>query len=227
MMVFLVLLHYCHACSMGWHYRIIPLCHTVWYGIRCQCHNATHGHMECHGMNAMECPPIPYTGTRVWIPAMAHATSMVEFFMHGDAHATTMLPDCKLSSSSSSEIRTIGGDPTLGSFNSVADWKAWAQTVDSKSPAVTDVVPVWHYAMHGYPLEMTDSRAGATSMDMGCHNHSNHVWYWRLGLVFALTVSGGGTLISEESVLHNRQANTARYTDWSIWHTQSNSKAVK
>ena len=52
----------------------------------------------------------------------------------GTASNTT---DSKLSSSSSSETHTIGGDSALGSFNSVADWKAWAQTVESKSPAVT------------------------------------------------------------------------------------------
>lgn len=48
-------------------------------------------------------------------------------------------------SNSQFERKLIGGDPSIGTFNSDADWIAWAKSVETSAPAVIAVslVPLW------------------------------------------------------------------------------------
>ena len=72
------------------------------------------------------------------ISANLHAT-WGNFGGGGSGGASTNTTDQKWQSGSTSATYAEGGDPSIKSFNSPAEWSAWAKSVETGSPVITSV----------------------------------------------------------------------------------------
>jgi len=78
------------------------------------------------------------------ISAQIHVTWNL-FGGGGGGGSSSNKTDQRWTQNSESSTHTEGGDPSIKSFNSAEEWKAWALSVETTSPVVTSVAlePLW------------------------------------------------------------------------------------